>query len=281
MANARKPKTEAKDPAITSTASIPRNKALTFVGLVGPSDPGGVMSGGETKWTFTAGLEAWKTDGGPVVREKLFVQAGKIGERKVAHLMDQFPNGKVVRFRAKLTRKQTGPLFVVELIQVLGQVRDRELSSVAKELNAPTEFADRVFGTLRYDRARETFEGEVSHRGEALSVWFHAGSIDEAREMVELAKPLWRSRVKWFKEFQVLARKALFDLCQSRLDADEEPLTTKEFLRLLGNPCGLDFRFDDGKLVYEMLGYSEELFGDHGVTAEGTLKDGLIDVYEG
>jgi hypothetical protein len=38
---------------------------------------------------------------------------------------------------------------------------------------------------------------------------------------------------------------------------------------------------DDGKLVDSLPGYSEEFFGDHGVTAERSLKDGIIEVYEG
>ena len=58
-----------------------------------------------------------------------------------------------------------------------------------------------------------------------------------------------------------------------------KPLTTGEFLRLLGNPCGLIFRLDDGELIYDMSGYSEDLFGDHGITIRGTLKDGLVDAF--
>ena len=79
--------------------------------------------------------------------------------------------------------------------------------------------------------------------------------------------------MKRLKEFRALARKELVDPFQSRRsDDDEAPLTTREFLRLLGNPLSLALRFNHADFVYEMGGYSEELFGD--VTAERALKDG-------
>jgi hypothetical protein len=281
VAKAKKRAAPAKSSASTSASAIPKNRTSTFVGLVGPGHPGGGMFGGETKWTFTVGLEAWKLDGGPVVREPIIVRASKIGERKVDNLMKQFPKGKLIRFTARPAKTQLGPILSLELAQVRGKVRDKDFSPVAKTLNKPTTFSDRTFGTLRYNREFETFEGELSHKGEKISLCLYTESMDKAQEMLELAKPLWRSRAKWFQEFQALAQKELFDLCQSRRDEDEEPLSTKEFLRLLGNPCSLALRVDDGDLVYELGGYSEDLFGDHGVTAEGNLKDGFTDIYEG
>ena len=97
--------------------------------------------------------------------------------------------------------------------------------------------------------------------------------------MIAMARPLWRNRVKWFKDFQAFVLEETFDTCNGHRDfAEEPPLTQKEFLRLLGQPVGLSFRLDDGELEYTMSGYAEDLFSDHGVDVCGTLNDGLIEM---
>lgn len=265
-------------PQITSTESIPKGETLTFVGLVAPSGGGGGgQSGGETLWTFHADLVAWKAGSGPLVRERLDVMVDKVDERKLHRLMGQFGNWKLVRFRARRPKRETRKFVTVEVTRFLGETRDEDLKQVKTELEASIEFHDRTFGTIRYSREHEYFDGKVKHQGQDIGLWFDTKSIEEAKTMVRLAKPLWRSRASWFKEFQALVLKEMLDQCREWWEPEE--LTEKRFLELLGDPCLITFRLDEGELTYQLGGWSEELFSDHGIDVNGTLKDGLVEVY--
>jgi hypothetical protein len=46
-------------------------------------------------------------------------------------------------------------------------------------------------------------------------------------------------------------------------------------MQLLGSPCLITFCIDDDDLGFELGGYCEELFGDHGTDVYGTLSGGL------
>jgi hypothetical protein len=268
-----------KKAVVDSATAIPKSQSLTFVGLVDPSGGGGGMASGRgSLWEFAATLAAWKAEKGPLVRQPILLLCNNVGNRKLNTLMKQFENWRLVKFTARRSRRQTRPTLSVELDKYIGPVRDKDLSQVKKELRQPVEIEDSTFGTLQFDREMRLFTGELSHRGEQLYLWVETESTAEAREMLKLAKPLWRSRTKWFKEFQALVVDRMLAQCNDWRDQDEQtPLTKKEFLRLLGDPVGLVFRLEEGQLSYDMSGSSEELFTDHGITAWGTLQDGLTD----
>lgn len=291
VSKSSRPKDSSAAQNITSVASIPKNETLTFLALVAPSGSGGgAKSGREKLWTFTASLVAWKVDGGPLIRENLLVAVPEVDDRKLSRLGRQFRGWMVVRFKAQLVERRRGgrggpggwggwKVIRLELTRFLGESRDSDLLAVKAELSQPVEFHDRVFGRVRYNHEVCYFDGIVLHRGKEIGLWFDTESMEEAKTMVTLAKPLWRARVKWFKEFRSLVLEKMYDQCQEWwYSEDDEPLTTKKFLQLLGDPCLLTFHLDDGELVYTMGGWSERLFGDHGIDVRGTLKDGLIDV---
>ncbi|QDU36604.1 WGR domain protein [Maioricimonas rarisocia] len=280
---AMKAVSDAKPTVIDSTAAIPKNETLQFIGLVDPaSSGGGIGSGRASKWTFSAGLVAWKCEGGPLVRETLDVIASNVSERRLSELMKKFDRDRILKFTAKRARRQTRQYFTVELVRFGGAVRDKDLSKVREELNQPIEIRDRTFGTLQFDREMTNFTGSLSYRGEELYLWIEAGTVDEAKAILEAARPLWRNRVKWFKQFQETVCEDMFEQCQDwREQLDQKPLTRPQFLRLLGNPVGLIFRMEEGELHYEMTGYEEELFTDHGVTVLGTLEEGPTEAFLG
>lgn len=264
--------------SIDSPQMIPTMKRLTFVGRVNPNNPGAAVVEHHPKnlWTYLAYLSDWKVGGGPVVDEKLVVTATGIPEHKIPTLRKQFSEGTLVRFSAQRPKRRSWGCISVELVRCFGRFRDRDFPPLTT-----LEIRDRTFGTLQYDKESQQFSGLLTHHGTKLTLTFVTESVEEAKAMIKLAKPLWRSRRQWFKQFRDLATRSLFDICQSRRSyADEEPLTTKEFLRLLGNPCGLTFWLDDGELTYEMGGWSDALFGDSGIAASGNLQDGLSDLYQ-
>jgi hypothetical protein len=140
---------------------------------------------------------AWRVGGGPVVREPIDLICNKIGDRKLSTLMKQFNKWGTVKFTATRAGRQQRIKTTVELKKSLGTVRDSQLAKVKKELEKPADIKDRTFGTIKYSRENCLFEGELTHKGEGLYLWLDTQSIDEAKEMILMARLLWRNRVKW------------------------------------------------------------------------------------
>lgn len=266
---------------ITSAASIPKNETFTMVGLVDPSMSGGGVKNGRAKlWTFVVGLIAWKINDGPVVNDRIDVMAPKVNYLTLSKRMKQFEAWKSVRLTVQRSKRQTRPQMMVDLIKFQGESQDKNILQARKKLSEPIEIRDRTFGTIRFNRENRLFEGEIIHQNETFYLEFDTESIEEAKTIIKLAKPLWRSRKKWFKEFHAFVFDKLFDDCQRwRSYVDADPLTADEFKRLLDDPYKLEFRLRAGKLEYEMHNCSEELFFDHGLRVYGSSAKGLIDAY--
>jgi hypothetical protein len=95
-------------------------------------------------------------------------------------------------------------------------------------------------------------------------------------ELIRDAKPFWRARRKWFKEFQQIAYEMMFDNSAAwypKVYGGE--LTKKKFMELLGMPCLVTFYRTDDDVGVNLSGWSDELFGDHGIDVYGTLSGGL------
>lgn len=220
-----------------------------------------------------------------MVEENIDVVLDKIGDRKLKSLKEQFGAWKLVKFTARVAKRKLRNYKTVQLVRYLGSADDIELLAFKKKLKRAIEFQDRLFGTITHNRDAEWFEGAVRVEEESIGLLFETDSMDTAKAMVRMAKPLWRSRRKWFKEFfaivesQVLGEQGYLDqLNDSRASFKQEPLSSDEFLELLGNPCNIYFRLDEeNELNFEIHGASMELFGDHGVSAFGNYKDGLYE----
>src|SRR5262245_8640273 len=102
----KKQKTRSHSPLISSADGIPKGVLLSFTGIVSPSHGGGGgKSGREKTWTFSATLEAWRIDNGPVVREPILILDYKLDDIALAKRMKQFPRWGIVCFKAKLAKR--------------------------------------------------------------------------------------------------------------------------------------------------------------------------------
>lgn len=132
------------------------------------------------------------------------------------------------------------------------------------------EFKDSVFGLLKLDQQFDYFQANASFRGTAMNVSFETDSVDELKELIKHAKPLWRKRQAWFSAW----RKNVYRYYMANL-ADEwwqggNTRTERTFYRFLGWPVGVRFYLDKGQFCYSLGGWSEELFTDHGIDASGS-----------
>ena len=58
-----------------------------------------------------------------------------------------------------------------------------------------------------------------------------------------------------------------------REEEDEPIMSEAEFLKELGDPCGLNVYFQGGKFSYDLGGQPGELFADHGIEVSGNRID--------
>ncbi|HUG69508.1 MAG TPA: DUF2262 domain-containing protein [Pirellulaceae bacterium] len=261
---------------VDSPDAIPHTDS-TFVGLVDPSGGGGgIKTGRQKRWYFHAVLVAWRCNGGPVVRDPIIVADNNIADITLSNRMKQFSKWSVVKFKAKRMRRGTWQYIPVELTKFIGTTSDKSLANVIKELQQPIVINDRLFGTVNFDREAEWFEAKKFIPSEGIRITFSASKTDDVKQLICDAKPFWRARRKWFKEFQQIVYDKMFDTCASWYsDAHGSKLTKKKFSDLLGTPCSVTFYDCNGELGFELGGWSDELFGDHGVDVPGTLSGGL------
>src|SRR6185369_9707453 len=72
--------------------------------VVGACGAGGSRGKGETLWTFTVTVAAWKVHGGELRTEELIVRR-EVTDEELANLQSFFPAFKVVCFRARLAER--------------------------------------------------------------------------------------------------------------------------------------------------------------------------------
>ena len=270
--------------SIQSFSNLPENVPLKFVGLIAPTGSGGGSADGRgNTWTFAAQVAAWKVQGSVVVEQSLLLVWRKVSERKLSALMKATPSLRILEFHARRPAASERPKICaqverLELIRVGGPIQDAGLEAVKQEFCRPIELRDRTFGVLRLNRESEQFEGESVFRGEPMNVYFRTQSMEELRELIEYAKPLWRQRPQWFKNFlQAAYQHYQGDMADEWWDGDE-PLTEAKYRQLLGWPVSAEFFKDKGGFQFVLGAWCEDLYTDHGIEAVGSgLNDFAVE----
>jgi hypothetical protein len=266
---------------VRSFDDLPEGESLEFLGLIAPGGRGGGSSDGRAKtWSFSAEIAAWKVKGGPLVQESALLVYRGVSERKLSMLMKSAASLDVVSFLGQRPDKKQRPKTYsrpqrFELSKLGPKTQDRELEALKKELLKPVVHRDATFGTLRLNRDRDRFEGEATFRETKMNVAFDVQSVEELKELIELAKPLWKRREEWFANWRSQAREYYMKELAANWWVEDYELTPTIFDRLLGWPVAVGFSREEGEFRYYLGGWSEELFSDHGIDAHGSTIDDM------
>ena len=126
------------------------------------------------------------------------------------------------------------------------------------------------FGKLVWDDQFERYSITVGEGNEAFEVGFDESDPDRLEALLQASASLWREKEEWFVQW----RKACFEYYIQKLKKawyeGEEPLDEDTFNAKLGQPAGIDFSWDEGKLHYMITGMDDDLVGDHALEAHGT-----------
>jgi hypothetical protein len=134
----------------------------------------------------------------------------------------------------------------------------------AKAINHPD------FGKLVWDDQFERYSVTVGEGEEAFEIGFDESDRERLDALLEASASLWRVKEEWFVEW----RKACFGYYVQKLKKawyeGKEPLDEGTFNAKLGQPAGIDFSWDEGKLRYLITGMDDDLVGDHALEAYGS-----------
>lgn len=138
---------------------------------------------------------------------------------------------------------------------------------------------DSLFGSLIPNLGRTGFVAVSSFQEAEIRINFEANTYVKLQELINFAKPLWEERLFWFSMW----RDKIYDYYVSHLAEnwweEDYALTQEIFYQLLGWPIEVRFLFLNRRLNYVLVGWSEELFSDHGIDVTGSSASDMEVVF--
>ena len=205
-------------------------------------------------------------------------------EHDAGGILDRFRREAVYRLKARkkipheipegVTASSQNEFLIVEVLEE--EALCPELEEVLAEYLRPVVLSDEVLGELTLNKDLDLFEGDVSWRGERISVSLEVDSGCEKtwEQAVQLMKTMLADQERWDRDMRAFAARELTELaCEWRDSTDEDvpEITEESFAR----------RIELRSIVMEVDGSfsayfdDDDMFFGHCVTAYGTLTDGV------
>lgn len=200
------------------------------------------------------------------------------------NLLGRFPEQVIYRVKARKKKSEEVPegmtaswrnqFLIVEILEE--DAACPELEEVLAEYLRPVVLSDEVLGELTLNKDLDLFDGDVSWRGEQISVSLE---VDPDREetweqAVQSMKMMLADQERWDRDMRAFAARELTELaCEWRESADEDvpEITEKSFARRIALR-GIAMEVDGSFSAYFD---DDDMFFGHCVTAYGTLTDGV------
>ena len=200
------------------------------------------------------------------------------------NVLGRFPEQVIYRVKARkkkseevsegMTASWRNQFLIVEILEE--DAACPALEEVLAEYLRPFILSDEVLGELTLNKELDLFDGDVSWRGERISVSLEvdSGCEETWKQAVQAMKTMLADQERWDRDMRAFAARELTELaCEWRESADEEvpEITEESFaqrieLRTIAMDADGSFSayFDD-----------DDMFFGHCVTAYGTLTDGV------
>ncbi|WP_286765445.1 DUF2262 domain-containing protein [Rhodopirellula sp. UBA1907] len=234
---------------------------------------GVVSQSSQSGWPGTEGytvhlfsLAAWRVMGEPLRRDTLLLL------RPVPATADYFRDfaaGTLRQFEVLLSVDQTRAV-VSKLVQQ--NIENRELASIAKELEQPVIIKTERFGDLTLNRSIGWFEGLADWNGVEVEISIDSDEGFDIASQLETAEALFRDAAEWQKKIEAFAVAEKLELANDWQEVGKE-MDAEEFLDRMGlesisiGPDGeFEFWHDDGDIFY-----------GHSIQISGSLSEGLTD----
>ena len=200
------------------------------------------------------------------------------------NVLGRFPEQVIYRLKARKKKSEEVPegmtaswrnqFLIVEILEE--DAACLELEEVLAEYLRPVVLTDEVLGELTRNKDLDLFDGDVSWRGEQISVSLEvdSGCEETWKQAVQAMKTMLADQERWDRDMRAFAARELTELaCEWRDSADEDvpEITEESFAQRLDltsiamDPDGsFSAYFDD-----------DDMFFGHCVVVYGTLADGV------
>ena len=196
------------------------------------------------------------------------------------NVLGRFPEQVIYRVKARKKKSEEMPegmttswrnqFLIVEILE-----EDAACPELAEYLR-PVVLSDEVLGELTLNKDLDLFDGDVSWRGERISVSLEVDSGCEKtwEQAVQLMKTMLADQERWDRDMRAFAARELTELaCEWRDSADEDvPEITEESF---ASRIELRSIVMDAEGSFSAYFDDDDMFFGHCVTAYGTLADGV------
>jgi hypothetical protein len=244
-----------------------------IIGAVGANGPGAGRVPPEKSWSLHPKLVAWRELGRRLNTEPLTVTKA-VNDAELTTLQNTIKAETVVAFKAKLALTNSFGIPWAELIAVLPDCEDQELSAFLKEYSKPVQFSDPQFGLFKLNKRVNWFEGQAEWCGVSVSLALKLDHSNNPDPVLQTARELWKAMEAWRQEVNAFAVSQLLDLKNDTWLADgEEEVTAQRFVETMRLEA--ISVYPDGRFVF--WHNDGNLFWGHSIQISGSLSQGLTD----
>lgn len=242
------------------------------------------QSNGDGHWKFLFNFVCWKISGGPIHRQRLWIESPVISEVEYDSMWERIEPFSVVRIRARLAEEPIKGKSKALLVEFLGKDEsDAELLQESIEIQKPVVHQDSVFGELKYERQVNWYVGKSIWNGQLVSLYLTLENSTSIDAVLEAAHSLWQNQSEWVKRIEDFAVQELLPLKnRDWLECDEPPLTESDFKDLMklasvsvASKGSFRFAFQDSDMFRGRSIFVDGNFSDGPTLAElgGTTSD--------
>lgn len=200
------------------------------------------------------------------------------------NVLGRFPEQVICRVKARKKKSEEVPegmtaswrnqFLIVEILEE--DAACPALEEVLAEYLRPVVLSDEVLGELTLNKDLDLFDGDVSWRGERISVSLEvdSGCEETWKQAVRAMKAMLAEQDRWDGDMRASAARELTELaCEWRDSADEgvPEITEESFARRIE----LSSIVMDADGSFSAYFDDDDMFFGHCVTAYGTLTDGV------
>jgi hypothetical protein len=240
---------------------------INIAAVTGSVGIGAGMSSGETLWTASIDLIAWKSlDENEGVKKEEIQLRWLVDEEEVEKAMNLLQSNTVVKLQV---RTGTDSMMLVNILEP--EYKDEELETIVKKSVKPVYYHDEIFGKFTLEKSIKVFEKNISWDNKQCELYFDWHEDESMmKSALKTAHKLFEEQDKWSQKIRMYAAAELVDLANDWLQEEDEieEMTKEMFMDLMNldtisvYPEGdFDFYFSDG-----------DMFTGHSIIVEGNIN---------
>ena len=239
-------------------------KIIIVTGATGFS---GAKAKGDTMWTYSCPITAWKRVSEPIlIEERKLILKGQ--RSSFENLISQIKCDSIYQVLVTVDNGQ------FNLVKIIDKSSDSEMDAFLAKQIAPIYYQDEQLGEFVLDRSVNWFEKTIDWLGTEVTICF-SNDKKNLNQIIQEVRSVINDKVKWDKQVRVFVADDLLDYRnETCLQDGEEPLTHEDFQKRI-ELNSISFRHD-GQI--EFWFGDDDIFFGHLLTVNAQINSGCISV---